>query len=91
MKQLIISAQKALFQSITKNTKAVYAKIEHDTLFWHVYFDEAPTDDEMELLSIAATEILADFPNVLHCDERYITHPGPLHFESYEHWIYARI
>ncbi|OCS86679.1 hypothetical protein [Caryophanon tenue] len=90
---LIVSGQRALFLALSKNTKAVYANIENQTLIWTVYFDEVPTEEEIDRLSIAATEIIADFPEVRHCEEQYITHPSTLHVqhEPYYHWLYARL
>ena len=90
---LMLSGQRALFKGIAKNTKAVYAKIENDLLIWKVYFDEEPTEFEKEMLSIAATEIIADFPDIKRCNEQYITHPSPINFqkEIYYNWLYARV
>ena len=91
--QLILSGQRALFKGISKNTKAVYAKIQNDTLIWKAYFDEEPTEEEKEILRVAATEIIADFPHIKECSEAYITHPSPIDFqhEIYCDWLYARI
>ncbi|QUG42658.1 hypothetical protein KD050_05135 [Psychrobacillus sp. INOP01] len=90
--QLILSVQRALFRSIPKNTKAIYAKIESNNLIWKVYFDEIPTEEEKEMLSIAATEVLCDFPEILFSDEQYIYHPEPINFKDtiYYNWPYTR-
>ncbi|WP_427137357.1 hypothetical protein [Psychrobacillus psychrodurans] len=89
---LILSAQRALFRAITKNTKAIYAKIENNNLIWKVYFDEIPTEEEKEMLSIAATEIICDFPEIYSADEQYIHHPEPINFKDikYYNWPYTR-
>ncbi|WPK12929.1 hypothetical protein R6U77_04350 [Lysinibacillus louembei] len=92
--KLILSAQKALFCAIPKNTKAVYAKIENNNhLIWKAFFDEEPSEFEKDILSTAATEVLADFPEIISIDEQYIYHPSPINFknELYYNWPYTRL
>lgn len=91
--ELILSAQRALFRAIPKNTKAIYAKIENNHLIWKVFFDQEPTENEKNLLSIAATEVIADFPEITSCEEQYIHHPSPLDFKNviYYNWPYTRV
>lgn len=90
--ELIISAHRALHRAITKNTKAIYAKIEDNKLIWKVFFDEVPTEEEKDLLSTAATEVIADFPDIPVCEEQFIHHPSPINFtnDMYYDWPYAR-
>ncbi|WP_342472443.1 hypothetical protein MHH70_02315 [Metasolibacillus sp. FSL H7-0170] len=91
--ELMLSAQRALFLAITKNTKAIYAKIENNHLIWKVFFDEEPSENEKDLLSIAATEVIADFPDIISCEEHFLHHPAPISFknEVHYHWPYARL
>lgn len=91
--RLQLSGQKSLYRGITRNVKGVYAKINGTHFIWKVYFDYPPTDEKKELLSMAATEIIADFNEILSADEQYIHHPGNIDFtnELYFHWLYARI
>ncbi|WP_042475676.1 hypothetical protein [Bacillus ndiopicus] len=90
--KLILSAQRALYRSVTKNTKAVYAKIDNQHFIWKAFFDEEPTEDEKDLLSTAATEIIADFPEITSCEEHYIHHPTRINSkdEIYYNWPYTR-
>ena len=91
--ELLLSAQRALFRSIPKNTKAIFTKIENNHLIWKVFFDKEPTENEKNILSIAATEIIADFPEINSCKEEYIYHPSPINFknEVYYNWPYTRL
>ena len=88
-----MSGQKALYRGITGNVKGVYAKINGTQFIWKVYFDYPPTAEEKELLSMVATEIIADFNEILSADEQYIHHPGNINFtnELYYDWLYARM
>ncbi|MCM3390147.1 hypothetical protein [Ureibacillus chungkukjangi] len=65
---LILSAQRALFNRVTKNVKAIYSTIVGDKLTWIVYYDTEPTEDEIELQRIATTEIVCDFPEIMSMD-----------------------
>ncbi|WP_342526746.1 hypothetical protein MKY84_13610 [Chryseomicrobium sp. FSL W7-1435] len=92
-KKLIHSANRALHSAVPKATKAIYAKVIGDTLIWRVYFDAEPTEDEMERLNEAQTEIIADFPKVQSVNENYIVHPAPINYSTshYSEWIYSRV
>ena len=58
-----------------------------------MFFDEEPTENEKNILSIVATEIIADFPEISYCKEEYIHHPSPINFknELYYDWPYTRV
>lgn len=89
---LILSVQRALFRAIPKNTKAVYAKISDNFLIWKIYFDEKPSEEEKDILSVALAEIISDFPEIISAKEQYIHHPEPLDFKNttYHEWPYSR-
>lgn len=89
---LILSAQRALFCRMSKSIKAIYATIDNSQLTWIVYFDQKPTENEMELQRVATTEIVADFPQILSVDEKSIYHPQPINMNNtnYINWLYSR-
>lgn len=89
---LILSAQRALFNRVTKNVKAIYSTIVGDKLTWIVYYDTEPTEDEIELQRIATTEIVCDFPEIMSMDEQFLYHPEPIRMENtkYYNWIFSR-
>ncbi len=37
--------------------------------YWKGYFDGEPTDEEKEILSVACTEVMADFPVIKRVNE----------------------
>jgi hypothetical protein len=55
--------QKALIGNVTPNLRAVYAFIEHETYGIIFYYDHPLSTEEQELVSLADTEFLADFPD----------------------------
>lgn len=89
---LILSGQRALYRAVPKSVKGIYAKIEDETLIWKVYFDEALTDHNKELLDEALTQIVSDFPNVTSIEEEYTYCPGALDFSNtfYHEWLFSR-
>lgn len=91
--KLIQSAHRALHAAVPTSTKAIYAKIVGDTLIWRVYFDTEPTEDEIERLSEAQTEIIADFSKIQSVNENYIVHPAPINYSTkhYSEWIFTRL
>ena len=66
---LLLSAQRALLGNVGPNVLAVYVAGSDDQLRFHAYVDEDATGDELEALSVAVTEMIADFPDVTDVDE----------------------
>lgn len=91
--KLIQSVHRALESAVPTSTKAIYAKVVGDTLIWRVYFDTEPSEDEIERLSEAQTEIIADFPKIQSVNEDYIVHPAPINYSTkhYSEWIFPRL
>ncbi len=90
---LRLSCHRTLIGAIPKKLKGLKVKIEKGHLLvWHAYFDQAPTEEEKENLSVACTEVIADIPNITAVDERYMVHPGPLRTkdEPYSNWAFFR-
>ncbi len=80
--RLLLSAQRALLGAITPKIRAVYLKgfeVEGNLTGFalRVYFESVPTEEEEEILRIATTEIVSDFPQVLTCDEEFLVLAPP--------------
>lgn len=61
---IFCSIQRALLEKVTPKLRAVYVVIKNSNSFETVfYYDEILSEEEEELVSLADTEILADFPS----------------------------
>jgi hypothetical protein len=72
---LTLSFQRALLGAITDNLYAVTAWISDDEKHLSVvgyYLGDPNANDEWEVLSVAITEVCADYPDVLLDEERYV-------------------
>lgn len=79
---LLLSAQRALLGAITPKIRAIYLRGFEDEgnlkgFALRVYFESVPTEEEQEILRIATTEIVSDFPQPLMCDEEFLVLPPP--------------
>lgn len=90
MNNLIISCHYALLGAIPYKLRGLAVKLENETLYWKGYFNGEPTDDEKEMLSVACTEVLADFPHIKDCEEEYINHKFPLKMDKLQFWAFLR-
>ena len=61
-KSLLISAQRALLGAVPSTLRAVSLGVEGQTIVFRAVFEPGASEDDRELLSVAATEVLADFP-----------------------------
>ena len=87
---LRLSAQRALWGAITPNLRAVSADIRGTVIRWRADFDLPPTEEELELLSVAATEVIADFPAPWTIDEEVRVIPSPTPMEHLTHLLFLR-
>ncbi len=75
---LLFSLHRALLGAIPRNLKGLRVKESSNLLIWQAFFDTVPTEEEKEVLSVACTEVIADFPIINTVKEEYIYHPAPL-------------
>lgn len=87
---LIISSHKSLLGSIPHKLRGLTVKIENETLYGRAYFDGEPTEDEKEILSVACTEVIADFPIINAVSEEYLNYRYPLKMEGLQFWAFLR-
>lgn len=88
---LALSVHRALLCAIPKNLKGLRVVIEENNkLLWQAFFDAEPTEVEKEVLRIASTEVLADYPDIHIIEEEFLYHPASLNIHSIEEWAFVR-
>ncbi|KOS66282.1 hypothetical protein AEA09_18875 [Lysinibacillus contaminans] len=90
MNDLIISSHYSLLGAIPNKLRGLTVKLENETLYWKGYFDGEPTEEEKEILSVACTEVIADFPTIKDVKEEYFNHSRPLKMEMLQFWAFLR-
>jgi hypothetical protein len=88
--ELILSCHSALLGAIPTKLRGLTIGIEKDTLFWKAYFDGESTEEEKELLSIACSEVIADFPIINAIKEEYVNCKYPLEMEMLQLWAFLK-
>lgn len=70
---LKLSAQKALLGSVTGGLRAVSVELSNQTIRWRCVFgSEIAKNSQWEILSEAASEVIADFPEPMKIEEEYL-------------------
>ncbi len=91
LNKLIMSCHYNLIGAIPKNLRGLTVKLENGTLYWRGYFDGEPTEDEKEVLSVACTEVIADFFDIINdAEEEYLNYAYPLEMELLQFWAFLR-
>jgi hypothetical protein len=67
---LKLSAQRALLGEVTPNMLAVSLEVTNDRLVVKFDFESQPSEEEIDATQCISTEILADFPEINHVEER---------------------
>ena len=67
-----LSAQRALLGSITDSLRAVSIDVVEEKIYYRCIFKREPTENERDLLSVAATEVIADFSALHKIEEEYL-------------------
>jgi len=89
---LRISAQSAFLGLIHPEMRLIKIKCIERVIHLTVVFSSQPTEKAIEDVSVAATEIIADFPDAKKISENIIVSDGPLPVEDLleEGWVYRR-
>lgn len=89
--RLLLSAQRALLGAVYPEVRAVSVGILSEKLFVNYYLDRPLTDEDRENLSIIATELLADFPDIDQLAELCEFDTRPVHeLDRLMGWVYIR-
>ena len=89
-RKLILSGVNALIGEITPPLRSVSIEVSNKTIRWKCVFDSDATEDDFELLSAAATEVIADFPKEYGLEEIIVVVPSPQQTEPLKNVIYHR-
>lgn len=87
---LIISCHYSLLGAIPQKLRGLTVKLDNKILYWTGYFNGEPSEEEKELLSLACTEVVADFPTIKEVKEEYLNHSYPLKMEMLQFWAFLR-
>jgi hypothetical protein len=85
-----LSAQRALLGQVSASLRAVSVDADAGTVYYRCIFDAPPLEDERELLSVAASEIIADFPAPYVIEEEYLYVPEPGRMEHLKYVVFLR-
>jgi hypothetical protein len=61
---LILSSVRALWGCVTPALRSVSVEFNENKVIWQCILDENATDDDFEILTAAAGEVIADFPDL---------------------------
>ncbi|MBO2583259.1 hypothetical protein [Shewanella algae] len=68
-----LSAQRALLGCVTRGLRAVSIELSDQKILWRCVFgSEIAKDSQWEILSEAAAEVVADFPEPMKIEEEYL-------------------
>ena len=88
--EIRLSAQRALLSHVPVSLRAVSVDANSRKIYYRCIFDGEPTEDEWELLSVAATEMIADFPEPYTIEEEYLYIPHPETMEHLKYVVFLR-
>jgi hypothetical protein len=88
--KLCLCAQRALWGNVPPTLRAVSIEQRGNTIYFRAVFETDAPEDDVELLSIAATEIIADFsaPTTIH--EEWVRLDPPTKPEHLKHLVFLR-
>lgn len=87
---LQLCGMRALWGLVTPNVRKVYVNVQNNVVSIYFFYNEEPTEIEIELSEDAASELIADFPDPFHINcERYVV-PFPAVIENHGFMIYKR-
>lgn len=88
--ELILSSVRALQGNVSSSLRSASIEMIGNTIRWKCEYDDDAVEDDFELASIAAGEIVADFPSVSDLDEIILTTEYPKKTEPLKNLIYLR-
>lgn len=86
---LKISAQRALLGQVTPTLRSASIEIKDHLIIWQGVFDNSATAADQELLRVAGSEIIADFPDCQIREDMVIV-PAPTAIIHLKNIVYMR-
>jgi hypothetical protein len=88
--KLLLSGLRALWGIITPNIRKISIHQNENNLLLCFYYDEEPTEIEIELSEEAASEMIADFPEpfLINCERSVVKAPKEINRKG--HLLYSR-
>lgn len=88
--RLLLSAQRALLGAVPSSLRGASIEAQGDTILWQCVFEREPTEEEKEMVSIAGTEIIADFPEAKKIEGKLLVQPSPLEIPHLVNIVFQR-
>jgi len=90
--RLCLSAQRALLGAVPPSLRAVSLEFRGTVLHFRAVFSQDPTDEEREMLSVACTEVVADFTadELTNLEEEFLTVPPSRNPEHLSELVFLR-
>lgn len=85
-----LSAQRALWGHVPQSLRAFSVQLQENVIRTRAIFDETATGADKELLSVAGTEIIADYSAPFTIQEEFIVVPNEKEIQHLESLIYFR-
>jgi hypothetical protein len=87
---LRLSAQRALVGNVPGSLRSVSVEYRGTDIACRFIFDGEPSEEDQELLTCAATEIIADFKEPYTISEEYLAVPCPGEMTYLRHVVFKR-
>ena len=89
--KLILSATRAMLGAVTPNLRGVTFGYDSDSLILRAYFDPGATEDDKELVDVALTEMISDFPDEFStCKYEAVDLAFPAKMQMLKEWVFLR-
>lgn len=88
--QLKLSAQRALWGNVTPPLRHASIELKDNKIVWQCIYDGDAIEDDLELMSDSAAEILGDFSSDYGYEEIIVIRPFPEKIEYLKNLIYFR-
>lgn len=88
---IIASCNRAILKVISNKLRGVTIQYKSNELIWKAYFNGEPEEEEIEALSVACTEVIADFPEIKRVTEEYLCVKYPEKIEKLDEWIFREV
>ena len=87
---LRLSGQRALLANVPPSLRAASAVLDGNCIVFRAIFDRGASPQDKELLSIAATDIVADFPRDFSLKEEFTEIAAPERMDHLEYVLFLR-